>query len=122
MKKHIMLCPVCGQVTSETFSKRILDKIYQKGYGSSMTTKELENIDGKTIIIKWLQGITLDVTTSIENDEPVGYRATFDKGETIEVDVFGIDTERNTTDIQFGDGSVATAVQTNLFTIESTEE
>jgi hypothetical protein len=87
-----------------------------------MTTTELENIEGKTIIIKWLQDITLDVTTNIENDKYDEYRATFDKGETIEVDVFGIDTERNTLDIQFGDGSVSTAVLTNLFTIEKIEE
>lgn len=85
-----------------------------------MEIKKLEELEGKTIKIRWLQGITLDVCDHLDGEgEGVFERETFDKDEEIEVDVDSID-ERNGEfffDLQFGDGSMVTAVSSKLFSV-----
>lgn len=84
---------------------------------------EIKELEGKKIRLRWLQGITLDICTGLDKeDEGIFDRETFNKDETCEVDVFGIDEDRQTIDIQFGDGSVATAISTALFVVEEVEE
>lgn len=80
---------------------------------------EIKELEGNAIRIKWLQGITLDICTGLDKEgEGIFERETFNEGETCEVDVFGVDEDNNRIDIQFGDGSVATAVSTALFLVE----
>jgi hypothetical protein len=80
---------------------------------------EIQELEGMTVKIRWLQPITLDVCDHLDrHGEGVFERETFEKDEVVEVDVFGVDELNNRIDIQFGDGSVATAVSTSLFAVE----
>lgn len=83
-----------------------------------MTKKELQALDGEEIKIEWLEDVELEVIESIDDDDnTTSSNEIFKKGETVEFDVFGINEQYETVDIQFFDGSCVYTLSTKLFKV-----